>query len=217
MKSPEQFGGENPEAKKEALRDQLAALIKTIARKPHLKVVTEVDEQTRLQMAMQGQDANRQWFWQQKVDKKTGKVLEELVHLPEQMMEKSENFVRGASAHEAGHALITRLGDIVPNEVLQQLGFHGMLAALEERPTDQVVRDRYPGAGEWVDEVRRELLAEGEAAMKASKNLGYIPKIMQLFDLLVFEPHFHGKPTRIEPEVLEMYEKIRKNVEKVEH
>ncbi len=220
MKSPEQFGSSEAEEKekaKENLRDRLAALIRTISGKKHLKVVTEVDEQTRLREAMQGRDIDKQWFWQQKKDKKTGKVLEELVHLPEQMMEKSENFIRGASAHEAGHALITRLGDVVPDEVLQQLGFHGMLAALEERPTDQVVRDRYPGAGEWVDEVRRELLAEGEAAMKANKNIGYIPKFLQLCDLLVFEPHFQGNRTGIEPAVMEIYEKIRKNVEAVEH
>ncbi|MEK7653796.1 MAG: VWA domain-containing protein [Patescibacteria group bacterium] len=216
-KSPEQFGGENPEAKKEALRDQLEALIKTIAKRPHLKVVTELTPQELFREMAEGRDPSRAWFWQQTKDQKTGKIIEEKIHLPEEMMTRSENFIRGVAAHEAGHSVITRWPDIVPPEVLQQPGFNGMMTALEERPTDQVVRDRYPGAGEWLDEARREMFAEGEVAAKASKNLGYFPKFLQLCDLLVYEPHTQGKNEHLDPEVLKIYEKIRGPVENYEH
>src|SRR3989338_815685 len=65
-----------------------------------------------------------------------------------------EKVLMGSIAHEGGHVAITVLKDVVPGQLWDEVGFPALLAVTEELPTDHVVRERAPGAGDWVDEMR---------------------------------------------------------------
>lgn len=206
------------EHKKELLelQDRLGSIIRTISGKPQMKVTTEVDSQTLFQMAQEGRDANKEWYDQKQYDPKTRKQIGEIVHIPDQILESNEDVAKGRAAHEAGHVAISRFGEFVPDEVLQELGFHGVLSSVEERPTDQIVRECYAGAGEWVDEARKDSLSEAQFLEKEKENLGYIPKFAQLCDLMVYAPHIEKIPDHYDPEVVELYNKIGDQVERIE-
>jgi len=79
--------------------------------------------------------------------------------------EDAEEEVMGKMAHEGGHRAVTRWRDVVDMKQLKEtLGLHAVLAAVEERPTDQVVRDRYEGAGRWLNAARQGSIREGAEA-----------------------------------------------------
>lgn len=205
----------------EGLKERLATLIQTISSKPKLEVRTEVDPRTVMEMAREGQDANKAWFRQVELDPSTGKPIREWVHIPAQILETSENVAKGKAAHEAGHVIVTRYSEFIPDKVLQNLGFQSLMAAIEERPTDQVVREYYPGAGKWVDEARqdsvRESLSGLEEKVKSISPDSKPPKFAQLCSLLVYEPHLTDEVRKEhDQEVLDLYEKIRPHVELVE-
>jgi hypothetical protein len=64
---------------------------------------------------------------------------------------RDEDHCRGVAVHEAAHAAITRLGDMVPAALLRRPGVHALLNALEDlRIEDWVVR-RFPGVAAWID------------------------------------------------------------------
>lgn len=202
---------------KKAFFERLQVIVRTVSGKKNLEVTSDVDIQTRLQMAAQGKDARREWFRQQKIDKRTGRATRELVHIPEEISEDEES-AKGKAAHEAGHVAITRFGEFIPDKVIQELGFHAVLSSIEERPTDQVVRERRAGAGEWLDTARAADVESGKQAMERNKNLGYIPSFMQLCDLMVYEPHLKEDiPERYSSDVIKLYREIQEDVETVEH
>ncbi len=202
------------------LLKRVAPIVRSISRRPDLLVTTEVAPADIVAAAKLGQDARKAWYRFEHKDPKTKKVIKEGVHIPEKIFEKNENIAKGKAAHEAGHVSITRMGYFIPDEVMQELGFHQMIAAVEERPTDQVVRDRYPGAGIWVDEAREDSAREGIIYAKTQK-IGYIPKSFQLGDLLVHGRHFEkisGKiPDYYDQEVIEIYNRTKKDAEKIEN
>ncbi len=214
-KEPEDTNAEKKE--NENIHERLGLIIRSISNNMDLEVTTDVDPRTLMEMASQGQDAHKKWYRLSKYDPKTKEFLGEFVHIPREILE-NEEVAKGKAAHEAGHVVITRQGEIVPDKVMQELGFHSIIAAAEERPTDQVVRDRYPGAGEWVDSARKDSLKEGEEMCeKMGKNLASIPKFAQLSSLIVYAPQYEELPAHIDPEVSELYKKIQKDVEAVEH
>lgn len=207
---------ESKPAELEGLHERISLIIRTISGKLNLEVTTDVDLPTLLAYAKKGEDARKVWFRRIVLDPKTKKFVRELVHIPKRILESNENIAKGKAAHEAGHVLITRQADFVPDEVLQQLGFHALLQAVEERPTDQVVRERYSGAGLWVDESRKEGNKRYRAMTQKQKEaLGYIPKFMQFANLCVYAPHYEELPP-YSTDVLAAYEKVKERVEEVE-
>lgn len=208
-----------PERKAElrGLTERLQTLIQAISGKPRLEVSTELDPATAVRMALEGKNPEQTWFRMTKSDPTTRRVVREFVHVPARILESNEDVAKGKAAHEAGHVAITRFGEFVPERVLQETGFHGLLNAAEERPTDQVVRDRFEGAGQWVDEARRDGVREATYAVQGKERLGYIPTFGQLCDLIVYAQHRGDLPTAYDPKVLALYEKIRSEVEALEH
>lgn len=198
-----------------ALLERLQVIVRTISGRKNLEVTTKIDPQMQLRMAMQGKDAGKEWFKLEEYDPKTRELIKELVHIPEDVTE-SEKVAKGKAAHEAGHVAITRYGKFIPDEVIQELGFHSVISAIEERPTDQVVRERYAGAGKWVDESRKDSILQASAAMQSQEQLGYMPKFAQVCDLAVYEPHFSEIPSHYDADVVKLYGKIKKNIERVE-
>lgn len=207
-----------PPEKKElgGLTERLASIIRTVSGKRSLEVTTEIDPGTFFSLASQGKDARQTWFRISRRDPVTRKPIGEFVHIPERIVESKEEVAKGKAAHEGGHSAITRFGEFVPDEVLQELGFHALMAAAEERPTDQVVRERFAGGGEWVDEARADSVRDAAFAERAAAQLGYAPKSVQLNDLIVYTPQFEKIPERYDRDVVRLYEKIRRTVERVE-
>ncbi len=197
-----------------ALRDRLGLLIKQISGRPDVKVVSEVSPMEAMQIQQLGQDPKKTWFQREYVDPKTGEKGM-LVRIPEQILEAHEDIAKGKAAHEAGHVAITRFGRFVPDKVMQELGFHQLIAAAEERPTDQVVRDRYPGAGICVDTFRTTEAKRAMLVEKKQGKLGYLPKSIQFDNLLVYGRHFENLPD-YDPEALEAYEKTKADMESLE-
>jgi hypothetical protein len=195
------------------IHERLESIIRTVSGNNKLTVVSKVPPELLIQGAMAGMDMRKEWFY---VPKISGKSDKEYVYIPK-VIERSENFAKGAAAHEGAHAAITRMGHFVPDEVMQQFGFHSILAAAEERPTDQVVRDRFPGAGEWLDETRHDLWKEGQdVAAKDKAKLGYLPRFEQLANMIVFEPH-GDTGSDYNESIVGIYEEIREFVEEYEH
>ena len=199
------------------LLNRLRLIIQTIGRKPNLEVTTTVDPQTFIQETLKGSDIGKMWFKNVLFDRKTGQVRREYVHIPKQIVEATENIAKGKAAHEAGHVAISRFGQFIPDVVMDELGFPSVNAATEERSTDQVVRDRYPGAGEWVDEARGVDASSDNPIANALKRLGYIPKFAQISDLITYH-HFDEEKLaeKYHPDVIETYNKVKQAVEELE-
>jgi hypothetical protein len=128
-------------------------------------------------------------------------------------MESSLDVARGKAAHEAAHSAISRTS-FIPEEVAQELGFQATLMAVEERATDQTVRDRYKGAGRWVDTARLDNLAAYDVAADQIRDM---PRFLQLNDLIV-----HGRQMSdeqigyLEPEVVDVYRTILQDIQEIE-
>ena len=210
-------GGEKEEReKKSELLDRLRVIIQTISGRKNLKIVTEVDPQIAIEIARQGKDAEREWYTLWEIDPETKEKIE-LVHIPKEIID-NEIVAKGKASHEAGHVAITRLGEIIPDEVMQKLGFHSMIDAIEERPTDQVVKKHYPGAGKWLSEARKDSVKKNAMSIitQGGKNKNYTPKFLQLCDLIVYEPYLGEIPDYYDKDVVGLYEEVKKDIEKIE-
>lgn len=205
--------GQKIEHKRE-LRERLITIIRVVSGHPKMTVTTDIDPITAMQLIAQGQNPDQTWFRQTKHDPKTQKVIKEIVHIPEEIVESTENVAKGKAAHEAGHVAITRMGEFIPAEVMQRPGFRVAISSAEERATDQVIRDRFKGAGKWVDEARKDNVSA--IAGEARKRLGTIPKFLQLCDLIVHEPHLGEIIGDYDPDVVQEYERIRADIEQLE-
>ncbi len=213
---------EDPDKEKKdlsELKDRLQLLIQSISGKLDLKVTTEIDPRNYMRMLAEGsRDPDQEWFRQSRLDPITRKQIGELVHIPPTIFESTEEVAKGKAAHEASHVAITRFGEFVPDKVLQKTGFHMLMASAEERPTDQAVRNRYEGAGLWVDEARRDSGSNMTISEEARTKMGYVPHSQQLSNLIVYEPHYTKEQKSLySPEVLELYEEMREDIEKIEH
>ncbi len=220
IEQPQVVATQEKEKKKELL-EELAFIVRTVSGKYDLKVTTEVSLADQARMAGQGKDAHKTWYRMSEHDPLTRKKVGEYVHIPKEF-EMNDNAARGIAAHEAGHVRITRFGEFIPEKVMQEIGFHSLIASVEERPTDQVVREVFPGAGIWVDEARKYSVEDGRQGLEQSIELGEhkeMPRFQQLGNLIVYEPHYakNGISTdTYSQEVLDAYEKIRNSVERIE-
>lgn len=204
--------------RQEQLKDRLKTIIRIVSGRPEIEVTTVVDPRISLQMASQGQDAEQTWFHTRQYDPITKEKVKEFIHVPGKVMEASENVAKGKAAHEAGHAAITRFGEFIPDEVLQELGFHSLMAATEELPTDQVVRERYEGAGGWVDEARGDSIKDASFGAELGRKMIGVPKFGQFCDLVVYGRHFEKIPDYYDKDVVKLYkkhEKVLRDIERI--
>ncbi len=140
---------------------------------------------------------------------------------PAEVLERPEeelDVLRGSIAHEGGHVAITRFFDFVDPKVLhEELGLHSVLMSCEERPTDHVVRVRFPGAGTWVDAMREALHREGGVEEENAHKIGKISKLSQFNNLIVFKPHMKEVPDYYDEDVLKLYEEASGIIERIEN
>lgn len=199
------------------MKDRLASIIKQISGRREVTVKTELTQEDLLGLLQRGLDPDKTWFQRDILDPKTRQIKGALVRIPEKIFESHENVAKGKAAHEAGHAAITRFGRFVPDSVIQELGFHHLLAAAEELSTDQVVRDRYEGAGKWVDQARKDSADESELLHKTKNTLGYIPKSIQLNTFLIYARQYEEIPERFDADIIELYKKLKPKLAEIEH
>lgn len=201
------------------MKDRLTSIIKQVSGKKEVVVDTELSPEDIMASLYLRQDPEKIWFAQELKDPKSGKQIFH-VHIPKKIFEIHEDVAKGSAAHEAGHVAITRT-DFIPDEVAQELGFHHQYLAVEELPTDQVVRDRYAGGGRWVDTMRSALATQGKIEHETKEELGYLPKSVQLNNLFVFGQYFKdifgSIPIKYDQRVIDLYEKLRIHLETIEN
>ncbi len=139
------------------LHEQIGSLIRTMTGKYDLSVTTQVDPMIRMELMRQGMNPDETWFARYKMDPATRRPTHEIqyVHIPEQIVVRSERIAMAIALHEAAHVVSSRM-HVIPEDVERTLGFGALMAAAEERPTDQIVRERMPGMADWIDEARRD-------------------------------------------------------------
>ncbi len=198
----------------EGIHERLQTLVRTVSGKYDLDVRSHLSPDERASIAAGGTDPDSTWFRMTKNDPKTGKVVEEFVYIPPTIIERSETEAFGKAAHEAAHVAMTRMEHFT-EDMPTLPGHQSILMAVEERPTDQYVRDTFAGAGEWLDKARRfEIDKEPEFSAK-----GKVPAFAQLANIIVYEPHASREELgeRYDEKALNAYEKIREEVERAEH
>lgn len=164
------------------LLSRLALIVKKISRRDDLEVMTDESR------VPPGQEET--WFTMTETDPEDrDRVLRTWVHIPSRILEASEDIAKGKAAHEAGHVAITRHGSFIPDEVLHEPGFHALASSVEERPTDRVVAERYPGAGAWLEAARRDSVRQALEAVGEARRPGEIPEFFKLCDLIVYRPY----------------------------
>lgn len=135
------------------------------------------------------------WYWDQ--EKNHIKVD------PKDLLEKPMEYLRFVICHEAGHRRISRIIDVIPEEVWQQPGFSFMFNALEDPRDNNFVAEAYPrfknqmiGAYDLIDQ-------EHQAQIKAKAELGHQPKFMQAgFEYMkLWFQEVKGEPFAIDPKL----------------
>lgn len=66
------------------------------------------------------------------------------------LVEQSEDFCRGLATHEAGHAAITRIHQIVPRKLLRRPGLKLLINTVEDCRLEDWMQLRMPGCVPWV-------------------------------------------------------------------
>ena len=206
---------EGGESIKQELLTRLKSIIRTVSRKENIEIIDTLSPQAKLQLRREGMDPDTTWFCSTQHDPHTKAVQREFIYIPPEMSRIPEDEAKGKAAHEAGHTAITRYGQFVPDEVTKIPGFSSLLAAVEERPTDHVVRETYPGAGEWVDAARLGSLHEGATVKQTQEMIGSTPRFMQLNNTIVYG-RFPEQFESISPEVRALYQELQDVVEDIE-
>ncbi len=98
---------------------------------------------------------------------------------PQDLLEKSMDYLRFVICHEGGHRRITR-ADFIPLEEWRQPGFSFMMNAIEDPRMNNFVAESYPKFREQMAfAYQQDLNFETVAKDKANEKLGYQPKFMQ--------------------------------------
>ena len=150
------------------IKPRIETLVRTMTGFYDVPITSKLDARSIAAIKKMGQDPEKTWFMKFKRDSETGEEIPEpeLVHIPGIIQERSEQIALAKAAHEAGHVIGTRFG-VIPEDMMGELGFSGMMIALEERPTDQIARERAPGLAESIDVMRRDLVIDMLESLQA--------------------------------------------------
>ncbi len=190
---------------------KLETIVRLVSGNQRLEVRNQLVGHEQTLMVASGIDPDRDWFYREFRHPVSGEKSGEYVYIPPTILESSEEVAKGKAAHEGGHAAISRFGRFVPKEMLETPGFHGLMAAVEERPTDAVVGVRFPAAGEWVVAARRDSMSQTNP-----EQLNGAPKFAQLYSLITYAPYYTPEEFEaLDQEVTGRYETVREAVERI--
>ena len=68
------------------------------------------------------------------------------------LIEKSADYCRGLALHEAAHATVTRLFDILNPSISQRAEYHALFNVIEDCRIETWMMARSPGATPWIQE-----------------------------------------------------------------
>ena len=180
-----------------------------------MEMTTDMPPRVRASLVAEGSDPDSTWFVYWDVNPRDHRLQRALVHIPPTLLDEHEDVAKGSAAHEAGHLAITRKHCVVPEELLALPGFAAMLAATEERATDNVVHVRFPGAGAWLRRARQTDVAKNLAVADRVQRQQGLPRYLQLCNAITFEPY--GFPTGdCSAEVQAVFASIRDDVARLE-
>ncbi|MFH1404766.1 MAG: vWA domain-containing protein [Patescibacteria group bacterium] len=214
-------------AKLKRFEDILEVVLRTVSGDNRLKIKHSVPLESAAQRLKPGVDLEHQepttiskgWYYVRATDEVYIDPVDTIVR----MHKGEEEVLKGIIAHEGGHAAISDLS-VIPESIKDEMGFSALLAAAEELPTDQVVRERASGAGEWVNISRRTMAREGESkrtefsAKNPGKNLyneKKITRLQQICGLIVYAMH-GGRNDQLSDDVLQTYDQIEPVLRKIE-
>lgn len=70
---------------------------------------------------------------------------------PVDLTRRPPDYCRGLILHEAAHGAITRIGDIMPKDIMQaEPGLHHLLNVVEDCRIENWLRQRFPGCRPWI-------------------------------------------------------------------
>jgi Mg-chelatase subunit ChlD len=78
---------------------------------------------------------------------------------PADILLRSHDFSRGLVLHEAAHARLTRLQDLVPISLMANLAVRNLLNVVEDCRIERWLQWRFPGSKPWIKEYNDELFA----------------------------------------------------------
>lgn len=97
---------------------------------------------------------------------------------PQDLVEKSLDYLRFVTSHEGTHRRISRAGDI-PQEIWRQPGFSFMTNAIEDPRVNNFLADAYPKAREQMKLVyEMDAQLEAQAKKDANDQLGFQPRFV---------------------------------------
>jgi hypothetical protein len=89
---------------------------------------------------------------------------------PADLTLRPPDYCRGLILHEAAHGAITRIGDIVPKDMMRdEPGLHHLLNVVEDCRIENWLRQRFPGCRPWVRLYNDRLLASPYSDHSRSK------------------------------------------------
>ncbi len=122
---------------------------------------------------------------------------------PQDILEKSMDYLRFVISHEGGHRRTSRV-DLISSVEWQQPGFSFMMNAIEDPRVNNFVAECYPKFKEQMVLVYRENVDfEAKSKEKANQKLGFQPRFMQAgFEYIrQWFSEVEGKPTEISEDV----------------
>jgi Mg-chelatase subunit ChlD len=140
---------------------ELGGLISLVAQRPNIT----------LQI---GADLHTPWSFNWKEDIVTANAAD--------LRLRSRDYCRGLSVHEAAHAFLTRLWDIVPEALLEDTAVHHLLNVIEDCRLESWLQIRLPGCVPWVHCYNNllfgEMLASEEEKLKAEPGTAFLIAIL---------------------------------------
>lgn len=73
------------------------------------------------------------------------------------LLEESDDYCRGLALHEAAHATVTRIFDILHPSVSQRQEYHSLFNVIEDCRIETWIMERSPGAVPWIQEYNNKL------------------------------------------------------------
>ena len=119
----------------ESRRDELSRLIELVSMQPHIHMVVG--------------EPHSHWSFNFETA---------IVSAPiNDLIEKSDDYCRGLALHEAAHATVTRLFDILNPAISQRSEYHALFNVIEDCRIETWMMARSPGATPWIQEYNEHL------------------------------------------------------------
>ncbi len=122
------------------------------------------------------------------------------------LLEESADYCRGLTLHEAAHATVTRIFDLLNPKIAQRREYHALFNVIEDCRIETWILERTPGARPWMTEYNDKLFTPILS--------GPLPHTLTGQYLAAILSHwwFNQYPEQLQPEVIEALEESRPSI-----